>query len=62
MMAFITYTMQIIMSFLMIAMVSIMLPRAGVAPTASTRCWNRARHPRQGAGQGPRREGTGRAR
>ncbi len=31
MMAFITYTMQIVMSFLMIAMVSIMLPRAGVA-------------------------------
>jgi len=31
MMAFITYTMQIVMAFLMIAMVSIMLPRAGVA-------------------------------
>lgn len=31
MMAFITYTMQIIMSFLMISMISIMLPRAGVA-------------------------------
>lgn len=31
MMAFITYTMQIVMSFLMITMVSIMLPRAGVA-------------------------------
>lgn len=31
MMAFITYTMQIVMSFLMIAMVSVMLPRAGVA-------------------------------
>ena len=30
-MAFITYTMQIIMSFLMISMISIMLPRAGVA-------------------------------
>lgn len=31
MMAFMTYTMQIIMSFLMITMVSVMLPRAGVA-------------------------------
>ena len=31
MMAFITYSMQIIMSFLMITMISIMLPRAGVA-------------------------------
>lgn len=31
MMAFIIYTMQIIMSFLMISMISIMLPRAGVA-------------------------------
>ena len=31
MMAFIQYTMQIIMSFLMICMVSIMLPRAAVA-------------------------------
>lgn len=31
MMAFMTYAMQIIMSFLMITMVSIMLPRAGVA-------------------------------
>ncbi len=31
MMAFLTYTMQIVMSFLMITMVSIMLPRAGVA-------------------------------
>ncbi len=31
MMAFITYTMQIIMSFLMITMISIMLPRASVA-------------------------------
>lgn len=31
MIAFITYTMQIIMSFLMLTMVSIMLPRAGVA-------------------------------
>lgn len=31
MIAFITYTMQIIMAFLMIAMVSIMLPRASVA-------------------------------
>ncbi|MDS0527183.1 ABC transporter ATP-binding protein/permease [Clostridium sp. SHJSY1] len=31
MMAFITYTMQIIMSFLMISMVSIMLPRASVS-------------------------------
>ena len=31
MIAFITYTMQIVMAFLMIAMVSIMLPRAGVA-------------------------------
>ena len=31
MMAFISYTMQIIMSFLMLAMISIMLPRAGVA-------------------------------
>lgn len=33
MMAFITYTMQIVMSFLMISMISIMLPRAGVAAT-----------------------------
>ncbi len=31
MMAFITYTMQIVIAFLMITMVSIMLPRAGVA-------------------------------
>lgn len=31
MIAFISYTMQIIMSFLMITMVSVMLPRAGVA-------------------------------
>ena len=31
MIAFITYTMQIVMAFLMIAMISIMLPRAGVA-------------------------------
>lgn len=31
MMAFITYSMQIVMSFLMLTMVSIMLPRAGVA-------------------------------
>lgn len=31
MMAFMTYTMQIIMSFLMLTMVSVMLPRAGVA-------------------------------
>ena len=31
MMAFITYTMQIVMAFLLITMVSIMLPRAGVA-------------------------------
>lgn len=31
MIAFITYTMQIVMSFLMLTMVSIMLPRAGVA-------------------------------
>lgn len=31
MMAFITYTMQIVMSFLMLSMISIMLPRAGVA-------------------------------
>lgn len=31
MMAFITYTMQIVMSFLMLTMLSIMLPRAGVA-------------------------------
>ncbi len=31
MMAFITYTMQIVMSFLMLSMMSIMLPRAGVA-------------------------------
>ncbi|NCB62943.1 MAG: ABC transporter ATP-binding protein [Clostridia bacterium] len=30
-MAFITYTMQIVMSFLMISMISVMLPRAGVA-------------------------------
>lgn len=30
-MAFITYTMQIVMSFLMLSMISIMLPRAGVA-------------------------------
>ena len=31
MIAFITYTMQIVMSFLMLAMVAVMLPRAGVA-------------------------------
>ena len=31
MIAFITYTMQIVMSFLMLALVSVMLPRAGVA-------------------------------
>jgi ATP-binding cassette subfamily B protein len=31
MIAFITYTMQIIMSFLMLTMISVMLPRAGVA-------------------------------
>lgn len=31
MLAFITYTMQIVMSFLMITMISVMLPRAGVA-------------------------------
>ena len=31
MIAFITYTMQIVMSFLMLTMVSVMLPRAGVA-------------------------------
>ena len=31
MLAFITYTMQIVMSFLMLTMISIMLPRAGVA-------------------------------
>lgn len=31
MLAFITYTMQIVMAFLMITMVSIMIPRAGVA-------------------------------
>lgn len=31
MLAFITYTMQIVMAFLMITMISIMLPRAGVA-------------------------------
>lgn len=31
MIAFITYTMQIVMSFLMLTMISIMLPRAGVA-------------------------------
>ena len=31
MMAFMQYTMQIIMSFLMISMVSIMLPRASVS-------------------------------
>lgn len=33
MMAFITYTMQIVMSFLMLTMISVMLPRAGVAAT-----------------------------
>lgn len=33
MLAFITYTMQIVMAFLMITMISIMLPRAGVAAT-----------------------------
>lgn len=33
MMAFITYTMQIIMSFLMICMISVMLPRAAVSAT-----------------------------
>lgn len=31
MMAFMTYTMQIVMSFLMLSMISVMLPRAGVA-------------------------------
>ena len=31
MIAFITYTMQIVMSFLMLSMVAVMLPRAGVA-------------------------------
>ena len=31
MMAFIQYTMQIVMAFLMISMVSIMLPRASVS-------------------------------
>ena len=31
MIAFITYTMLIVMSFLMLTMISIMLPRAGVA-------------------------------
>ena len=31
MMAFIQYTMQIVMSFLMISMISIMLPRAAVS-------------------------------
>lgn len=31
MMAFISYTMQIVMSFLMLTMISVMLPRAGVA-------------------------------
>ncbi|MCM1155666.1 MAG: ABC transporter ATP-binding protein/permease [Roseburia sp.] len=31
MMAFITYSMQIVMSFLMLTMISVMLPRAGVA-------------------------------
>ena len=31
MIAFITYTMQIVMSFLLLAMVAVMLPRAGVA-------------------------------
>ncbi len=31
MMAFITYTMQIVMAFLMITMISVLLPRAGVA-------------------------------
>ena len=33
MMAFIQYTMQIIMAFLMICMISIMLPRAAVSAT-----------------------------
>ena len=33
MMAFIQYTMQIIMSFLMIRMISVMLPRAAVSAT-----------------------------
>jgi len=33
MMAFITYSMQIVMSFLMLTMISVMLPRAGVAAT-----------------------------
>lgn len=32
-MAFITYTMQIVMCFLMISLISVMLPRAGVAAT-----------------------------
>ena len=35
MIAFITYTMQIVMSFLMLAMVAVMLPRAGVAADRS---------------------------
>lgn len=33
MMAFITYTMQIVMAFLMLTMISVMLPRAGVSAT-----------------------------
>ena len=37
MIAFITYTMQIVMSFLMLAMVAVMLPRAGVAARSEER-------------------------
>ena len=43
MMAFITYTMQIVMAFLMITMISIMLPRAAVS---AERTENRSGNPR----------------
>ena len=41
MMAFIQYAMQIIMSFLMITMISIILPRAAWLPAESRKCWIR---------------------
>lgn len=52
MMAFMTYAMQIIMSFLMITMISIMLPRAGVAAERidevikTTSCINNPKDPK----------------
>ena len=48
MIAFITYTMQIVMSFLMLSMVAVMLPRAGVAQ--DPRC-----HPRPCRAESPAR-------